>query len=147
MPAKRIQQHPLTISISRLSRSRSNITGRYDSLKTVTQQLNRFEAKRACSSVINTALNDHYIVNLAWHRKNAKTRVNDAFVNHICDQTIKTVFTILELMHESLLYPHSDPTMEKDRLTWKKAGFRFRRRRIVRILSHKREVLFLYLCV
>ena len=62
MPARRNQQHPITISISR---SRSNITDRHDSLKTVPQQLNRFQAKRACSSVHNTTLHDNFIVNLA----------------------------------------------------------------------------------
>ena len=47
------------------SRSRSNITGKYDSLKTVPQQLIRLEVNTACSSFHKTALNDHFIVHLA----------------------------------------------------------------------------------
>ena len=99
------------------SHSRSNITGRYDSLKKVPQQLNRSEVNRACSSVHSTALNDHLIVNLAIRPvfdtiKTLKLQSMMLFGIMFVTRQQQSVCTILKLMQEGLLYPHSDPTIK-----------------------------------
>ena len=99
------------------SRFPDRITGRYDSLKTVPQQLNRSEANRACSTVHNTALNDHLIVNVAIRPvfdtiKTLKLQSMMLFGIMFVSRQQNSVSTISKLMQECHLYPHSDPTIQ-----------------------------------